>query len=76
VICDHEITSIAIPALGCGNGGLDWAVVRPLIVAAMNELPDVTVHLYAPDRAPDPQDMPVGASASPNASTSGAAPRN
>lgn len=23
--------SVAIPALGCGLGGLDWAVVRPLI---------------------------------------------
>ena len=25
------ITSIAIPALGCGNGGLDWLEVKPLI---------------------------------------------
>ena len=25
------IRSIAIPPLGCGNGGLDWAEVRPLI---------------------------------------------
>ena len=26
-----EIKSIAIPPLGCGNGGLDWKVVKPLI---------------------------------------------
>ncbi|MEP0756677.1 macro domain-containing protein [Trichocoleus sp. DQ-A2] len=26
-----DITSIAIPALGCGNGGLDWLEVKPLI---------------------------------------------
>lgn len=27
-----EIESIAIPALGCGLGGLNWKEVRPLIV--------------------------------------------
>ena len=27
--------SIAIPPLGCGNGGLDWADVRPLIEAEL-----------------------------------------
>jgi O-acetyl-ADP-ribose deacetylase (regulator of RNase III) len=25
------ITSLALPPLGCGNGSLDWRVVRPLI---------------------------------------------
>ena len=28
---ERGIRSIAVPPLGCGNGGLDWAVVRPLI---------------------------------------------
>lgn len=27
----YEIRSVAIPALGCGLGGLDWKDVRPLI---------------------------------------------
>ncbi len=31
------ITSIAIPALGCGNGGLDWLEVKPLIESAFIE---------------------------------------
>jgi O-acetyl-ADP-ribose deacetylase (regulator of RNase III) len=26
-----DITSIAVPPLGCGNGGLEWAVVGPAI---------------------------------------------
>lgn len=39
--------SIAIPALGCGLGGLRWEDVRPLIVEAMAPL-DITVMLYAP----------------------------
>ncbi|MEM7601803.1 MAG: macro domain-containing protein, partial [Verrucomicrobiota bacterium] len=32
VISENEIKSIAIPPLGCGNGGMDWGDVRPLIV--------------------------------------------
>lgn len=40
--------SIAVPALGCGNGGLEWAVVRPLIEAAFSQLPQVQVVVYPP----------------------------
>jgi O-acetyl-ADP-ribose deacetylase (regulator of RNase III) len=42
------IRSIAIPPLGCGNGGLDWNEVRPRIEAAFEALPDVEVRLFAP----------------------------
>ncbi|TYC07134.1 macro domain-containing protein [Micromonospora sp. WP24] len=48
VLREHRITSVAVPALGCGNGGLDWATVRPLIEAAFAGLPDVRVLLYPP----------------------------
>ncbi|MFC4354218.1 macro domain-containing protein [Chryseomicrobium palamuruense] len=47
VVQDLKITSIALPPLGCGNGGLDWQVVRPLILEAFQPL-DVEVHLYEP----------------------------
>lgn len=53
------IRSIAIPPLGCGNGGLDWADVRPLIEAAFADLPDVEVKLFEPAGAPDPKTMEV-----------------
>ena len=53
------IASIAVPPLGCGNGGLDWAVVRPLIVAAFAPLPGVQVLLFAPTGAPEATTMPV-----------------
>ncbi|BDA66568.1 hypothetical protein CAL7716_007340 [Calothrix sp. PCC 7716] len=33
-----SITSIAIPPLGCGNGGLDWNLVKPLIELAFAEV--------------------------------------
>jgi O-acetyl-ADP-ribose deacetylase (regulator of RNase III) len=52
------IRSIAIPPLGCGNGGLDWSDVRPRIEAAMHELPDVRVLVYPPGRAPEAEAMP------------------
>lgn len=44
----RDITSIAIPALGCGLGGLDWNDVRPLIERAMEPLRDVRVLVFAP----------------------------
>jgi O-acetyl-ADP-ribose deacetylase (regulator of RNase III) len=43
-----KIKSIAIPPLGCGNGGLDWNQVRPLILQAFAELPEVDVQLFEP----------------------------
>lgn len=54
-----NIKSIAVPPLGCGNGGLDWAVVRPIIEAAFEKVPDVRVLLYAPGSAPAAEEMPI-----------------
>lgn len=48
VIREKKIKSIALPPLGCGNGGLDWTVVRPLIDSALQELQDVEVIVYEP----------------------------
>jgi O-acetyl-ADP-ribose deacetylase (regulator of RNase III) len=47
-----EIHSIAIPPLGCGLGGLDWADVRPRIERALRALPDVRVIVFEPIGAP------------------------
>lgn len=47
-IAENRIASIAIPPLGCGNGGLDWAVVKPLIVAALSDLPNTRVIVFEP----------------------------
>ena len=48
------IKSIAIPPLGCGNGGLEWAEVLPLIKSAFAELEAVDVVIYAPPGIPQP----------------------
>ena len=53
-----SIRSIAIPPLGCGNGGLDWTEVRPRIEQALRDLPEVSVHLYEPAGAPQAATMP------------------
>lgn len=34
VVDDLHLTSLAIPPLGCGLGGLKWVDVEPLIIAA------------------------------------------
>lgn len=42
-----SIISIAIPALGCNNGKLDWNVVKPIIIKKLEKLP-IEIELYAP----------------------------
>jgi O-acetyl-ADP-ribose deacetylase (regulator of RNase III) len=54
-----RIRSVAVPPLGCGNGGLRWSDVRPMIEAAFRETPDVKVLLYEPRGAPEAELMPV-----------------
>jgi O-acetyl-ADP-ribose deacetylase (regulator of RNase III) len=46
------IGSIAIPPLGSGLGGLAWSDVRPIIEAALAELPEVRVIVYEPGGQP------------------------
>lgn len=48
VIEDKDIRSIAVPPLGCGNGGLDWEDVRPLIVDALGGITGLEVIVYEP----------------------------
>ena len=52
------IKSIAVPPLGCGNGGLPWNDVRPLIEEAFAQVPEVEVLLYAPVETPEAVAMP------------------
>ena len=54
-----DIRSIAVPPLGCGLGGLDWRVVRPMIEQAFAALPDVRVLLFEPAGTPDAKMMPI-----------------
>ena len=48
VVNDKGIRSIAVPPLGCGNGGLDWHDVRPLIVNTLSAVDDLEAVIYEP----------------------------
>lgn len=48
------VQSIAFPPLGCGNGGLDWATVGPIMYQKLKQL-DIPVEIYAPYGTPTNQ---------------------
>lgn len=48
----HGIRSIAIPPLGSGLGGLDWAEVRPRIEAALGGVSGLQAIIFEPISAP------------------------
>lgn len=48
VIREMGIKSIALPPLGCGNGGLDWEEVRTLIKHAFSKMEDVEIITFEP----------------------------
>lgn len=47
VIEEREIRSIAIPALGCGHGGLSWSAVAALIDQKLKNV-DAKILVYGP----------------------------
>lgn len=49
VINAYHIKSIAIPPLGCGNGGLDWVKVKAMIVKHLALFSSVDIQIYEPN---------------------------
>lgn len=47
VILENKIPSIAVPALGCQNGGLRWSEVKTVIETVLGDL-DCDVRVYTP----------------------------
>ncbi len=47
-LCDRNISSVAIPPLGSGLGGLDWVSVKERIEASLNTLEDTNVVVFEP----------------------------
>lgn len=45
------ITSLAVPPLGCGQGGLDWSIVGPTLFQHLSRLA-IPVQLFAPHGTP------------------------
>lgn len=53
-IIEWEVSSLAMPPLGCGNGGLEWTEVGPLIYRKLHEIP-IDIEVYAPYGTPTHQ---------------------
>jgi O-acetyl-ADP-ribose deacetylase (regulator of RNase III)/uncharacterized protein YwgA len=54
---EWEVSSLAIPPLGCGNGQLEWKTVGPLIYRYARQM-DIPVELYAPFGTP-PRELTI-----------------
>jgi uncharacterized protein YwgA/O-acetyl-ADP-ribose deacetylase (regulator of RNase III) len=54
---EWEIESLAVPPLGCGEGGLEWRVVGPTLYRHLMQL-DIPVELYAPFGTPHEELQP------------------
>jgi O-acetyl-ADP-ribose deacetylase (regulator of RNase III) len=46
-ILENDFDGVAVPALGCGLGGLDWEDVRPLIFHHLSNL-NTPIEVYEP----------------------------
>lgn len=44
---EYGIKSVAFPPLGCGNGGLTWKIVGPVMYNKLCDLP-IDIEIYAP----------------------------
>ena len=49
VLNKGEIKSIAIPPLGCGNGGLEWNKVKKMIEDYLSPFNEIEIILYEPN---------------------------
>lgn len=52
-----ELTSVAIPALGSGLGGLQWSEVEQEIKSELADMPEIEWRIYAPQDAPKAESM-------------------
>lgn len=47
VYAEQDMTSVSFPALGTGEGGLDWEDVKPIMEAYLDPLPiSIYIHIY------------------------------
>lgn len=47
-LLNHKGKTITVPALGCGHGGLDWNIVKDMIIKYLSEI-DLTILVFEPE---------------------------
>jgi len=52
-----QITSLAVPPLGCGQGQLEWGVVGPTLYRYLSQM-DIPIEIYAPYGTPHEELQP------------------
>ncbi|MGJ7908225.1 type II toxin-antitoxin system antitoxin DNA ADP-ribosyl glycohydrolase DarG [Actinopolyspora sp. H202] len=57
VLHEYAVTSVAVPPLGCGNGGLGWENVCPLIVRTFERMSGIEARIFSPEGAPSASEM-------------------
>lgn len=57
IIYEYNIQSVAVPPLGCGYGGLDWNMVKPLLIEKLSSV-DAEIFLYEPGLSPQEAPAP------------------
>ena len=50
IIKEKQISSIAIPPLGAGNGGLNWSTVKQILEEKLSDI-DCDIYIYEPNTA-------------------------
>jgi len=53
VIMEYDISSIAIPPLGAGLGGLDWETVKQEMITALSDQGSIEIFVYEPSGTPE-----------------------
>lgn len=59
ILKELKIKSVAMPPLGCGNGGLDWSDVKFSIERIFAEIPEVELFLYIPSGSPKADEIKI-----------------
>lgn len=57
-LTNHRGKTITVPALGCGHGGLDWNVVKKMIVKYLSEI-EMNILVFEPESSIKKNDIQI-----------------
>lgn len=57
-LINHKGKTITVPALGCGHGGLDWAIVKEMIIKYLSKL-EMNILIFEPESSVKKNDTEI-----------------